>query len=260
MRKILNFLIISYVYLIGSVGMPSLAEAIVVDSADVLEGGDFSIGLDTEVLLSNPSSEGLEVRAKYGVSDNLNSQAIFGIGSDYRRMRFGVNNVLSIYPDAEGQLGVSALLGGLYLRRYSHTVFVAHAGPMIHKRFTEWAVPFNAFLAWPFAIELDSGRYFTGSQLVAGSILEFDRLLVPLELGIGLGHMETYVAAGVTFRFGDRSRGNERKSSTRAEEEKPAKRKPSSEPVVRNRHSAPVRSQPAEPPPDTNDGGYYTVD
>jgi hypothetical protein len=46
---------------------------------------------------------------------------------------------------------------------------------------------------------LDSGRYYTGSQLTAGAILEFSKVNLPIELGIGLGSMETYVATGVSI-------------------------------------------------------------
>ena len=176
-----------------------LAGAVVFDAADMLNEGKFGIGLDTEILLSNPSSEGLEARVKYGLSPNFNTQGIIGIGSDYRGFRFGANNTLSIFPDIEGQIGVAMLLGGLYLRRPNKGVVIASAGPMIHKKFSDWTVPVNAFLAIPFAIELDSGRYYTGSQLTFGSILEFSRVNIPLELGIGMGSMETYVSAGAAI-------------------------------------------------------------
>lgn len=176
------------------------AEATLFDPANVLEPGKFSVGVVGELLLSNPTSEGAEARVKYGVSSNFSSQAIIGLGSGSRKFRLGVHNTLSIFPDAEGQLGVALLLGGLYLNRERSKVFIAHAGPMIHESFdTAW--PIDGFFAIPFIIELDSGRYTTGAQLVAGIQAKPGVFFITGELGLGMGRMESYVATGVGINF-----------------------------------------------------------
>ena len=265
MRKFLKSLVFIGIYVVAIVWIArSVQAAPLLDAADHLEGGGFSAGLGAELLLSNPSSEGLEVRAKYGVTDNLNTQAILGIGSDHRKFRIGANNILAIFPDDEGQIGVSAVLGGLYLRREQRGTFVATAGPMLHKRWSDWAVPFNAFFAWPFGIELDSGRYFTGSQLVVGSILEWPALRLPLELGIGLGKMETYVAAGLMVNFGGAAE-SKKGSAWRRDEDEGRSRKVAAEeaPVYRGRRLPANRKQAPEReniPPPNQDGGYTTVE
>lgn len=181
--------------LVISLAAPQFAWAVLFDAPSIYEPGKFGVGLASEVLLSNPSSEGLELRVSYGVTRNFTTEGLVGIGSDSRRFRVGSQNTLSIYPDADGQIGVAVLLKGIYLRRPSRGVFIGSTGPMIHEKFDAF-VPLNTFLALPFSIELDSGRYFTGSQLVLGTVAEFNKFFGTLELGLGMAKMQSYVSFG----------------------------------------------------------------
>lgn len=171
------------------------------DAPEIVDPGDLTIGLNGEILLSNPSSEGVELRVKYGVTSILNSEAIVGLGSNHRKFRVGVQNVFSVFPDTDGQLGVSAILSGLYLRRADRGVAVVTAGPMIHERISG-TIPLNFYFAWPFEIELDSGRYFTGSQLVFGAVGGLGQWFLSTDVGLGLARRESYFAVGGGYNFG----------------------------------------------------------
>lgn len=179
---------------------PNSASAVLFNAPDIYAPGKFGAGLATEVLLENPTSEGAELRVNYGVTKVFTAQGLVGIGSDSRRFRFGGQTTFSIYPDADGQIGVAVVTGGMYMRRPGRGVFVGFMGPMIHETFNAFA-PLNTYLALPFAIELEKGRYFTGSHLVFGSVADLNPFFITLELGLGMGVMQSYVSAGGGVKF-----------------------------------------------------------
>lgn len=203
-KRILNgYLLLSVYFCLALAVLPPQSRASsLFDAAEIADPGDLSFGLNTEVLLSNPTSEGVEIRAKYGLTSILTTQAIVGLGSGHRKFRVGVQNVFNVFPDTQGQIGVSAILSGLYLRRSNRGVAVVTAGPMIHERVEGAAIPLNFYFAWPFEIELDSGRYFTGSQLVFGAVGGFGHWFAATDIGLGLAGRESYFALGGGYSFG----------------------------------------------------------
>lgn len=181
--------------------MPAAATSLFT-APEIIDPTDLSIGLNGEILLSNPSSEGVELRVKYGLTSIMTTEAIVGLGSNHRKFRVGVQNVFNVFPDVDGQIGVSAIVSGLYLRRADRGVAVITAGPMIHER-VEGTIPLNFYFAWPFEIELDSGRYFTGSQLVFGAVGGLGgQWFMASDVGLGLAGRESYFALGGGYNFG----------------------------------------------------------
>lgn len=180
--------------------LPNQAHAVLYNAPEIYDPGKFGVGLVTEVLLENPTSEGAELRVNYGVTKVFTAQGLVGIGSESRQFRFGAQTTFSVYPDADGQIGVAVVTGGMYLRRPGKSEFIGFMGPMIHEKFNAFA-PLNTYLALPFAIELVNGRYFTGSHLVFGSVADLNPFFITLELGLGMGVMQSYVSAGGGVKF-----------------------------------------------------------
>ncbi len=199
---LMRYTLFLFLFVAFAIGLSSELQASSLFGApEIVNPGDLAIGLNGEALLSTPPSEGVELRVKYGVTPSMNSEIIVGPGSDHRKFRVGVQNVFSVFPDMYGQFGVSAILSGLYLRRAARSVAVLTAGPMIHER-VNGAIPLNFYFAWPFEIEFDRGRYFTGSQLVFGAVGGLGQWFMSTDLGLGFAGRESYLALGVGCSFG----------------------------------------------------------
>lgn len=185
---------------------PTLTRAAIFDAADILKPGSHSIGILTEVILSNPSSEGIELRAKRGINDMVNLEGIFGTGSDNRRLRFGGQSTITLFPDADGQPGISLYVSTLYLKRESYGSLLLSGGPMIQEMVDGMhGLPINLYLAAPWTIELHKGNYNTSFQLAFGANYEISdqrNWFANTEAGLSLSRSESYVAVGVGMRFG----------------------------------------------------------
>lgn len=182
------------------------AHAAVFDAADILPQNAGAIGAFTELLLSDPTSEGVEARARYGLSDAWNVGANIGGGSKGKKFRMGVETVFNALPDWEGQLGLSAIASATYLRRGDGGMQF-RIGPMVHKRFTGWTgLPANVYLAIPWYQEIRGSTFTSGTQLVIGSdfdIAEAGRFYAVAELGIKLAKTDSYILLGAGTRLGD---------------------------------------------------------
>jgi len=200
---------------------PQLTRAAIFDAADILRPGSNSIGILTEAVLSNPSSEGIELRAKQGINEMVNLQAILGTGSDNRKFRFGGQSTITFFPDADGQPGISLLAGALYLRRATYSALQISSGPMIHEIVSgPHGYPITLYLAMPWSIELHSGNYNTSLQLAFGAnyeLTEKRNWFANTEAGIALNRSESYVALGIGMRLGQATFLNTKKSSKNKE-------------------------------------------
>jgi hypothetical protein len=183
------------------------AHAAVFDAADILPERSAAISGFGELLLSDPSSEGVEGRARFGLSDAWNVAGIIGTGSKNKGFRLGGEAVYNLIPDWEGQLGISGLASATYINRGTGGVQF-RVGPMVHKRFTAgWnGLPAQVYLALPFYLEARSGNYTSASQLVLGStfdVADANRFYVTGEGGIRLAKAESYVLLGFGIRLGE---------------------------------------------------------
>jgi hypothetical protein len=187
--------------------LPLASRASIFDAPDILQENSGALGAFGELLLSDPTSEGIEVHGRYGLSDDLNVAAILGTGSKGKKLRFGGEAVLNFIPDYEGQLGLSALGTALYLDRLNTGGLQMRVGLMAHKKFRGFGLnPAIVYFAIPFYLEGRKGNYTTGSQLVLGSLLDLTdtgRYYMDAEAGVKLGKSDSYILAGVGVRFGE---------------------------------------------------------
>lgn len=185
------------------------AHAAIFDAADILPGNAGAVGGFGELLLSDPTSEGLEARARYGYSDDWNFGAHIGVGSKSKKFRIGSEAVFNLLPDWQGQLGLSFIGGASYLRRYDTGGLQTRIGPMVHKRFTSWGnLPANVYIALPWYQEIRGSVFTSGTQLVGGSafdVAEAGRAYMLAELGVKLAKTDSYILIGAGWRLGELS-------------------------------------------------------
>jgi hypothetical protein len=189
--------------------VPTLAPAAVFDSADILPKNSGAGGVLGEILLSDPTSEGVELHGRYGLTDDWNVKGIIGFGSKTKRFRFGGEGVYNIIPDWEGQVGFSALGSAIYINRGEGLGggLQLRLAPMVHKKVSTWAdLPATIYAALPLYFEGRRGTYTTGSQFVLGSLWDLNdaaRTYVSTEVGIRLAKAESYLLVGFGLRIGE---------------------------------------------------------
>ncbi len=193
------------------------AQAAVFDAADILPQNSGAVSGFTEIILSDPTSEGLEARGRYGLSDDWNLGLNLGAGSKNKKFRIGGEAVFNLLPDWEGQVGVSILANAVYLRRYDTGGLQTRIGPMVHKRVTAWnGYPANIYLAIPWYQEIRGSTFSSGTQLVLGTVFDIaqaSRYYAGAEVGIKLAKTDSYILLGLGARLGDLkfNRGEESK-------------------------------------------------
>lgn len=195
------------IFTLLSLLLPITSSAAIFDAPDILPNNSGAVGLFGEMLLNDPTSEGAEVRGRYGLSDDWNVGVNLGTGSRGKQFRFGGETVYSILPDWDGQVGLSALASAMFLNRLGSTGLQMRVGLMGHKKFDSFTgFPATVFLAIPFYLEGRKGTYTTGSQIVLGSLWDVNsqsRFYASTEVGVKLGNSESYVLFGMGFRLGE---------------------------------------------------------
>lgn len=195
------------IYLFLSLVLPLSAQASLFDASDILPRNSGAVSVLGEMILNDPTSEGVEARARYGLSAEWNVGATLGTGSDGKSTRIGAEAVYSILPDWEGQIGLSALGGATILNRFGSAGLLMRTALMAHKKVTGWGgLPASVYLGIPFQIEARKGNYTTGWQFILGSLFDIEdsgRFYMGLEGGVSLSKSESFVLVGAGLRLGD---------------------------------------------------------
>jgi hypothetical protein len=201
---------------------PHQSQATVFDAADILAPNAGAIGAMGEIVLTDPTSEGLEGHARYGLNEDWNVGAIVGTGDKDKNFRLGGEGIYTLLPDWEKQLGLSFLAKALYLRRYETGGIQLQVGAILHKRITGWTnLPANLHAGIFWEPEFRSGNSSSGTQIELGSnfdIADQGRTYVAAEVGLKLARTDSYVLLGIGWRLGDLAftpRGNDDASKAR---------------------------------------------
>ena len=217
--------LLSFLTLIAALLAPGISQATIFDAPDILAPKNSSLSGVGEILLSDPTSDGFEVHGRHGLNEDWNLGAVIGGGTKDKRFRLGGEAVYIIFPDTRGQFGFSIISSAMLLQRTSSTGLQLRMGPMGHKKFTAFnGLPGLVYAALPFYFEARSGHYTTGTHIVVGSLIDLThdhRFYAGGEVGIRISKYESYLLAGVGFRFGELKIEVE-------EKEKPAKNHPKS--------------------------------
>lgn len=182
------------------------AEAALFDAAEYLQPGKFSLGINGDLLLNNPTGEAAEARLKTGINEMVNIQGVVGAGSRNRKFRAGAISNVNFFADSPGSLGITLLVGVGYVKRAAYSGLQILTGPLVHHTFKGWDnKPLNIFLGIPFTMELHGGSYTTGSQLAFGALWDMGNSgtwFLHSEAALSLRRSESYVSLGAGMRLG----------------------------------------------------------
>ena len=187
--------------------LPEISRASVFDAADFLAHRNAAVSALGELILTNPTSEGVEIHGRYGLSRDWNVGAMLGAGSANKQFRLGAEAVYNFFPDTREQMGFSLIGSVIFLDRHSKMGLQLRLGPMAHRKYVLFDdLPAEAYLALPFYYETRGTGSSFGSQFVLGSLLEFTRdhhWYVDGEVAARITKAESYLLVGAGYRFDD---------------------------------------------------------
>src|SRR5580658_3542587 len=115
------------------VALPGAAMAGIFDLPSFLDPGQYSIGVEPEVILSNGTGAGINLKPKIGHTEFLNWEGTIGTGTGERKFRVGITADFDWFPDVDNQPGVATPLFVDYYRFNSNGMLIFGAKPLIYK-------------------------------------------------------------------------------------------------------------------------------
>jgi len=180
--------------------LPVAAQAGVFNTTYFVAPGEFALGTEAELVFSENSGAGMNLRFTEGLNELMNVTGLIGTGGGDRNFRFGGNMTFDFFPDIEGQPGIGVAAQGIYYRIGSRGQFEATAVPYIHKAFVSAGNEIEPFIAIPLGMAFSDGRYETLSTFVLGSMFKgSEHIRYSMEFGIAVNHSDSYVSGGLTY-------------------------------------------------------------
>jgi hypothetical protein len=217
--KIFNFKIFNFVCVAVLCCFSHFTKASVFDLPAFLNPGQFSLGLEPEIVTSSPGGVGLNFKPKLGSSPFLNWQGIIGTGSGARGARYGVTADFDWFPDIEGgQPGIATPVTVLYQRIEGGGAFQYYVSPLIYKSFYSGQARYRytPFVSVPFGWIFRDNKNSNFNQLALGSMFESDgakNFRFTLEVGFPLTRSYSYISGGVTWILGSSSNAKDSRAS-----------------------------------------------
>lgn len=164
--------------------------------------GNWSLGLEPEITLTDGSGFGLNAKFTYGLDSLSNLQFAIGPGSGAKGFRAGGGMTWDFIPDLEGQIG-AGLATQLYIYKVRSGAAQTEltAGPYIHKNFKlSNGTDVEPYAALPFGIALLEGKYRGICNFATGAFFKLTpNFSYSLEIGLNIANSDSYLAGGVTY-------------------------------------------------------------
>lgn len=181
---------------------PVSAHAGVFDLPSFIEPGQWSLGLEPEVSLSNGTGAALNLKPRIGVSDLLDWEFLIGTGSGARKFRVGATADFEWFPDYEGQPGIATPLFVEYYRIDEDGLLSFGVKPMVYKTFEGKDAEYTPFFSIPLGWNLRNSKTETFIQIAMGSMFKVpgnDHWKFTLEAGFNAKDSYSYISGGVTY-------------------------------------------------------------
>lgn len=194
--KALGLLVLS-AWAIGAIGGPE-SRAGVFNLPHFVTPGEFAIGIEPELTLTNGAGLGANIKYTHGFSDLLNLTGVIGTSGGPRKFRVGANLTFDFFPDIEGQPGIGIAASGMYYQLATVGQVEFQAIPYIHKSFQNGEI--EPFIAAPVGLALADGRYAGVTTVAFGSMFKtMENFRVIVEFGLGLNNADSYVSGGFVY-------------------------------------------------------------
>lgn len=162
--------------------------------------GQFSVGLEPELVFLDGAGVGLNIKYTHGIAEMADVIGIIGTGSSPRRFRVGSGFTLDIFPDIEGQPGIGLGGQGVYYRYNDHGQFDLTVFPYLHKTFQAGETAFEPYLSVPIGLAFYAGRYYELASVAVGSIFDMNaHVSYVFEIGVSITNTTSYVSGGLVY-------------------------------------------------------------
>ena len=199
MKKIRQFPV-AFLSLAAAVGVSPSAWAGTFSMAQFVSPGEFAIGIEPEITLTDGAGLATNVKFTQGVTDLNNFIATIGTGSGSRAFRVGGGMTFDFFPDLEGQPGIGIATQGTYYRLAGTGQLELQAVPYIHKTFRSGDNEIQPFFAFPLGYGFSEGNYRPITSAAIGSIFRSsEHFRYVTEFGIAVNNTETYVSGGIVY-------------------------------------------------------------
>ena len=178
------------------------AEAGVFDLPSFVNPGQYSVGLEPEVAISNGTGAALNLKPRIGHTDFLSWEGLIGTGSGSRKFRIGLTADFDWFPDVDAQPGIATPLYMEYYRIDTDGLFTFGAKPMVYKTFKGKEASYIPFLAVPLGWGLRNSTLQGTVQVALGSMFQFpnsDHWRFTAEVGFNAANSYSYISGGVTY-------------------------------------------------------------
>lgn len=177
------------------------AQAGVVTTSHFVQPGQWAIGFEPELILTNGAGVGGNMRFTQGITDLNNVTGIIGTGSGPRLFRVGANMTFDLFPDIDAQPGIGIAGQAMYYRLKGNADQVELTVlPYFHKTFQSGGTEIEPYTALPIGMAFLNGQYQGISQIVLGTMIKnTENIRYSMELGLAINNTETYFSAGVTY-------------------------------------------------------------
>lgn len=178
------------------------AHAGIFDLPSFIESGEWSIGLEPEISISNGTGAALNLKPRYGVNDLLDIQGIIGTGAGARRFRIGFIADFEWFPDYESQPGIATPFFIEYYRVDDDGQLIWGVKPLIYKTFEGQSAEYTPFIAVPLGWGLRRSEVTGFVQVAMGSVFKLpdvEHWRFTLEAGFNVSGAYSYLSGGVTY-------------------------------------------------------------
>jgi hypothetical protein len=165
-----------------------------------LQPGQFGVGVEPELTLTNGAGMAANARYTQGLSDINNFTVILGTGGGPRRFRAGGNFTFDFFPDVDKQPGIGVAAQAIYYRIPEAGRLELAAVPYIHKNFASNGSEFDPFVALPIGFGFTDGQYKSISNIAVGSMFKTSETIrTVIEIGVAINNQESYISGGLIY-------------------------------------------------------------
>ncbi|MGZ6310130.1 MAG: hypothetical protein ACXWOH_05835 [Bdellovibrionota bacterium] len=170
------------------------------DTTHFVNPGEFAIGVEPIVTVTNGAGIGFNGRYTQGLTDLINVTGLIGTGTGPQQFRAGANATFDFFPDAPKQPGIGISPQFTFFQSPVASQFEISAAPYIHKIFTVKGYDIEPFISVPLGIDLAiGGSYQLFVKPSIGTIFKMsDHFRAVAELGVGIG-TDTTVSGGIVY-------------------------------------------------------------
>jgi hypothetical protein len=191
-----------FVLALGVTSFASGAFAGVFSSIHYVDAQKFSLGIEPELVFSEPAGVAANFRYNHGLSEFLNAGLLLGTGGGSRGFRVGGNVLAEFFPDVDAQPALGVSLQMLYVRASALGQLELSVAPYVRKTFHAGSNQFQPYVAVPFGTAFRGGEYRGISTFVVGSQFKLSAQVSALaEMGVALSNTDTYLSGGVLYYY-----------------------------------------------------------